>query len=145
MQVKEIMTSDPACCRSSTSLKEVAQLMVENDCGCVPVVDAAGKPVGTITDRDICCRAVAQGKNPLELTAKDCMSTACVTIPLTATADECCELMEDHQIRRVLVTDEQGRCCGIVAQADIATDLQNLAGAFVTAVSQPKGAAARMH
>ena len=119
--VSEIMTKDPACCAPSTGLQEVAQMMVDNDCGCIPVVDS-GEPVGTITDRDICCRTVAEGKNPLDLTAADAMTPNVVSVTPDTTLDECCKVMEDHQIRRVLVVDGDGACCGIIAQADIAVN-----------------------
>src|SRR6266436_8319549 len=119
MTVGQMMTANPACCRPDTSLEEVARTMVENDCGCIPVLDstASGKPIGVITDRDICCRTVAEGKNPLEMTAADCMSTPAVTVMLNTSIDECCALMEEKQVRRVPVVDEQGACCGMVAQA----------------------------
>lgn len=122
MQVRDIMTSSPSCCTPETSLQETAKLMVDHDCGSVPVVENLEnmKPVGMITDRDICCRTVAEGKNPLELTAGDCMSTPVVTIPQDANIDDCCRVMEQKQVRRVPVVDERGSCCGIVAQADIA-------------------------
>lgn len=122
MQVKEIMTANPACCTPETNLREVAQLMVKHDCGCVPVVENTEnmKPVGTITDRDICCRTVAEGKNPFEMTAKDCMTSPVATIADDASVDECCRVMEEKQVRRVPVVDAKGGCCGIVAQADVA-------------------------
>ena len=113
------MTANPACCTADAGLQEVAKMMVDNDCGCIPVVKD-GEPVGTITDRDICCRTVAEGKNPLELTAADAMTPNVVSVTPDTTLDECCKVMEDHQIRRVLVVDNKGACCGIIAQADIA-------------------------
>ena len=124
MQVREIMTENPACCTPETNLQEVARLMVENDCGCIPVVDSqeTRKPVGVITDRDICCRTVAEGKNPLEMAAGDCMTEAVVTVKQDASIEDCCNTMEENQIRRVPVVDAQGACCGMVAQADIARD-----------------------
>ena len=72
MQVKEVMTADPACCTPETGLQEVAQLMIDHDCGEVPVVgnQQSRIPVGVITDRDIVCRAIAKGLNPLELNSK---------------------------------------------------------------------------
>lgn len=114
------MTKDPQCSSPDTSLEEVARLMCEYDCGEIPIVDEDKKPVGVITDRDITCRTVAGGKNPLELTAGDCMTKSCVTISRDASLEECCAVMEEHQIRRVPVVDEEGCCCGIVAQADLA-------------------------
>jgi CBS domain-containing protein len=96
--------------------------MVDNDCGCIPVVDdqESMMPVGMITDRDITCRVVAEGKNPLDLTAGDAMTSTVISVrPETSIAD-CCTLMEESQLRRIAVVDESGRCCGIIAQADIA-------------------------
>ena len=76
MQVKDVMTANPACCTPNNALPEVARMMVDNDCGEIPVVENQEKkiPVGVITDRDIVCRAVANDKNPLELKVKDCMT-----------------------------------------------------------------------
>ena len=123
MNVQEIMTKDPACCTPDTNLQEVAQIMVDNDCGCVPVVDRDSKiPIGTITDRDITCRVVAKGQNPLDLTAADAMTSTVVSVTPDMSIDECCKVMESSQIRRVLVVDGKGTCCGIVAQADIAAN-----------------------
>jgi len=122
MKVKEIMSKDPACCTRETSLQDVAILMVEHDCGEIPVVDSieSKRPVGVVTDRDITIRTVALGKNPLELKARDCMSSPAVTVHPETSVDECCEVMEENQLRRILVMDESGCCCGIVSQADIA-------------------------
>jgi CBS domain-containing protein len=122
MQVKEIMTADPACCTPDSTLQRVAEMMVENDCGEIPVVENIANmvPVGVITDRDITCRTVAKGLNPLVMTAGDCMTTPCVTVTPDMSLDECCRRMEENQIRRVPVVDAGGACCGIVALADVA-------------------------
>lgn len=124
MYVKEIMTQNPACCSAGTGLQDVALLMVDNDCGCIPVVENSETrtPIGVVTDRDICCRAVAEGKNPLDLTAGDVMTSDIVAVKPDTSIEDCCNLMEDRQIRRVLVVDDEGACCGIVAQADIANN-----------------------
>jgi CBS domain-containing protein len=122
MKVKEIMSKDPACCTRDTSLQDVAVLMVEHDCGEIPVVDnlQSKRPVGVVTDRDIAIRTVALGKNPLDLRARDCMSSPAVTVTPETSVDDCCTVMEENQLRRVPVVDESGCCCGIVSQADIA-------------------------
>jgi len=120
MNVRDIMTQNPECCSVTTPLPEVARLMVECNCGEIPVVGDTGLLVGVITDRDITCRAVARDRNPLELTAQDCMSSPVVTVRADTSVEECCECMEVNQVRRVPVVDSHGRCCGIVAQADIA-------------------------
>lgn len=124
MVIQDIMTEDPACCTPETGLQEVAQMMVDCDCGCIPVVDDddARMPVGMITDRDITCRVVAQGKNPLDLTARDAMTSTVVSVTPDTSLEDCLNLMEESQIRRIAVVDEQGAVCGIVAQADIANN-----------------------
>lgn len=140
MQARDIMTTDVACCTRDTNLRDVAHLMVEHDCGAIPVVeDEEGrKPVGIVTDRDITCRTVAQGKNPLELTAGDCMTRTSTAVTPETDVDECCRILEEQQIRRAPVVDEKGSCCGIVAQADIAHHAgQDKAGEVVQQVSQP--------
>lgn len=122
MNVNELMTKDPACCTPDANLQEAARLMKEHDCGCIPVIEDRNskKPVGVITDRDICCRTVAEGKNPLDLTVQEVMTSNVETVTEDTSVEECCTLMEDKQIRRVVVVDDNGGCCGIVAQADIA-------------------------
>jgi CBS domain-containing protein len=139
MGVKEIMTANPKCCTPETKLAEVARLMVECDCGEIPVVQTLEKmkPVGVVTDRDIICRLVAQGKNPVELCARDCMTSPVVTVRPDMSAEECCKLMEKHQIRRVPVVDEHGQCCGIVSQADLAKNVPMKLAQVVREVSTP--------
>jgi len=119
MKIEEIMTANPACCGPETNLREVARLMVDHDCGEIPVL-RDGRPVGVITDRDIAARAVAAGRNPLEMKASDLMSTPVITVKPSTDVDDCCDTMEEHQIRRVPVVDDSGSCCGMVSQADIA-------------------------
>jgi CBS domain-containing protein len=122
MQVKRIMTKNPACCTSDSTLQEVAHMMEMYDCGCIPVIDnhQTKRPIGTITDRDITVRTFSAGKNPLEMKASDIMTTDIVTVTPDTSIDQCLNVMENRQIRRILVVDKSGRCVGIVAQADLA-------------------------
>ncbi|MCU1288542.1 MAG: hypothetical protein JWN60_771 [Acidobacteria bacterium] len=122
MQVREIMTKNPASCTPEASLREIAQMMVEHDCGCIPVVEnqATKKPIGTITDRDIAVRAFTVGHNPSEMKASDIMTMGITTVSPETSVQECCDLMEDKKIRRMLVVDQGGKLSGIVAQADVA-------------------------
>jgi CBS domain-containing protein len=121
MQVKDLMTSDPSCCTAQDTLQKAAQLMVDCDCGEIPVVDDTGtkRPVGVITDRDIACRTVARGLNPLEMTVGDVMSTPVICVKPDDALEDACYKMEQNQIRRVPVVDETGACVGIVSMADI--------------------------
>ena len=124
MHVRDIMTENPATCTPDASLPEIAQLMVEHDCGEIPVVQEPGsrQVIGVITDRDIACRAVTHGntENMAHITARDIMSHPVVSIPIEADLFECCQLMESSLVRRLPVVDANGDCCGIVTQADIA-------------------------
>ena len=117
---RDVMTPDPACCTPDTSLVEVAKLMVINNCGEIPVVDADGQPIGVVTDRDIVCRIVAEGQNPANSSARDAMSQPVVSVRGEAPLDQVVSTMEKHQLRRVIVVDREGLCAGIIAQADVA-------------------------
>jgi CBS domain-containing protein len=94
-------------------------MMAEHDCGEIPVLDESGRPEGVVTDRDIACRAVAQGKDPKNTGARDVMSSPVITTTPDESLEDCCAQMEENQIRRMPVVDDSGACCGMVAQADI--------------------------
>ena len=117
---REVMTPNPACCTPTTTLDQIAKMMIQNDCGEIPVVDTKDCIIGVVTDRDIVCRVVAEGKNPMAYTAETCMSQPVVTVNEDASLDEVVATMEKHQIRRVPVVDARGVCTGIISQADVA-------------------------
>jgi len=119
---RDVMTPDPACCSPGTPLDQVAKLMVHNNCGEIPVIDRSDHPIGVVTDRDIVCRVVAEGKNPTGHTAESCMSTPVYTVPANATIEDVVATMEEHQVRRIPVVDEGGACKGIISQADVVSE-----------------------
>ncbi len=142
MDVRSAMTPDPACCTPQTKLADVAKMMLENDCGEIPVVadKEARKPVGVITDRDIVIRTLARGADPTQKTAADCMTSPAVTVTPDMSLVECCDVMEREQIRRVPVVDADGRLCGIVALADVAMHAgRRTTAEVVKEVSEPNG------
>ncbi len=122
MNIKEIMTPDPACCTADDTVQKAAELMVECDCGQIPVVDdtSTKRPIGVITDRDIVCRTIAKGLNPLNMNVGDAMSPSVICINVNDSVEDACYQMEQNQIRRVPVVDADGACIGIVSLADIA-------------------------
>ena len=120
MDIRSVMTANPTCCTQGTSLQEVARMMAEHDCGQIPVVDDARQPVGVITDRDIAVRGVAAGCDPATATAGEYMTSPVATVSEEGSLADCCQLMEQNKIRRVVVVDDRGGVTGIVAQADIA-------------------------
>ena len=119
-RARDIMTPDPACCTTTTRLDEVAKMMVENNCGEIPVIDANDRLVGVVTDRDIVRRVVAESRNPVGYSVDACMSQPVVSVAEDASLSDVVSTMEKHQIRRVPVVDESGCCSGIISQADIA-------------------------
>lgn len=142
MKAKDIMTQNPKCCTPETNLQTIARMMADCNCGEIPVVESQQtmKPIGVVTDRDITCRAVAQGKNPSQTTAKDCMTKPAVTVKPDMSLEECCQIMERKQIRRIPVVDQTGRCCGIVSQADLAKRApEHETAHFLRELSQPVG------
>jgi CBS domain-containing protein len=114
------MTPQPACCTPDDTINEVAMVMRDHDCGCVPVIDqSTARIVGVITDRDLAIRALAAGRN----------GTTRVGDVMTASPRCCMEtddlskverMMASNQVRRIPVVDETGCCVGIISQADLA-------------------------
>lgn len=143
MRVQDIMSRNPACSGADATVQEAARLMVERDCGEIPLVDANRKPLGVVTDRDIAARVVAEGKGP-KTRVREAMSAPAVTVTPDTSVEDCCRTMEQNQVRRVPVVDEQGGCCGMVAQADVARETsEQMTGDLVRDVSQPSAEASR--
>ncbi len=141
---KDVMTTDPACCSPNTPLDEVAKLMAHNNCGEIPIVDRSNHPIGVVTDRDIVCRVVAEGKNPRAHTAESIMSEPVVTVTPDTPLDQVVATMREHQVRRVPVVDDDGCCTGIVAQADVAIgDAPGRTGELVRDLSRDSGQPSR--
>ena len=137
-RVRDIMTTDPAHCAPETPLRTVAEKMVQCDCGEIPVCDQSRKPIGVVTDRDIVCRLVAKGRNPLDAVARDAMSQPVVCCTPDTSISECARLMEQHQVRRLPVVDANGALCGMVAQGDLARrSSSRTAAKVVERVSEP--------
>jgi CBS domain-containing protein len=116
--ISDVMTTNPSSVESSASVADAARLMRDEDVGLVPVVDS-GRLVGTVTDRDIAIRVVAEGKDAQSTTVRDVASTDLVTIDPSQDLQEAVRLMGRHQVRRLPVV-EGDRLVGIVAQADVA-------------------------
>ena len=119
MRAKEIMTRDPECCRRDDSARRAAQVMRDRDCGCVPIVDDAGKVVGIVTDRDLAVRGIAAGKDP-ETKLNDLMTPVATCCGPDDDLRDVERKMSELQVRRIPIVDTAGRCLGIISQADIA-------------------------
>ncbi len=137
MKISEIMTKEVRTCPPEAKLTDVAKVMADLDCGCVPITQGQTL-VGVVTDRDIALRAVAQGKDPNQTTAAECMSKSVVWCSPETDAQEAADMMAERQIRRLCVCEGE-RLVGIVALGDLATvDIHvNEAGAALSSISEP--------
>jgi CBS domain-containing protein len=117
--VSEAMTTNPRTIEPSTTIVDAARIMRDEDVGSIPIVEG-DQLWGTITDRDITIRAVAEGRDAQSTTVGEIASRDLVTIDPQQDLDEALRLMAQHQVRRLPVVEEDGRLVGIVAQADIA-------------------------
>lgn len=120
MKVQELMTEDVQVCHPSGTLEGAAQLMMEHDCGAIPVVrEGSRRVVGMLTDRDICMSAYRQGRSLKEIRVEDAMSRdvrTCAPGDDHASAEK---TMRDAQVRRIPVV-EDGELRGILTFAQIA-------------------------
>ena len=119
--VQDLMTSNPRTIGSESSVVEAAKIMGDEDVGIVPIVDG-DRLVGTITDRDIAIKVVAEGKDARSTTVGQVASRDLVTVDPQQDLDEALRLMAQHQVRRLPVVEEDGRLVGILAQADVARE-----------------------
>ena len=118
--IRDVMTSNPSSLESGSNAMEAARLMRDEDAGIIPVVEGE-RLVGTVTDRDIALRVVAEGRSPESTTVGEIASRELVTIDPQQDLDEALRLMARHQLRRLPVVEEDGKLVGIVAQADVAS------------------------
>jgi CBS domain-containing protein len=118
-QVAEVMTEKLRTIDADESVAYAAKMMRDEDVGLAPIVEGE-RLVGTLTDRDIAVRVVAEGRDPEATKAREVASTDIVTVEPTQDLDEALRLMAQHQVRRIPVVENGGRLVGIVAQADVA-------------------------
>lgn len=126
MKCSEVMTKDPSCCLPTDTVFEAAKLMKSEDVGPIPVVGdkQAKKLEGIVTDRDLALKVVAEGLDPNVTKVQDVMTTNVVACRPDDDANQALELMEEHQVRRIPIVDENRRLVGIIAQADVATRME---------------------
>ena len=138
MKLKEIITPNPQVIAPDATLYEAAQKMKSFNIGMLPVCDG-DRIVGTITDRDIAIRAVAEARDPRMTTVRDCMTHRVVCCYEDQKLNDIAELMEDRQIRRLPVLDHEKHLIGIISLGDLAvrSGKEKLAGEVLERVSEP--------
>jgi CBS domain-containing protein len=135
--VKEVMTSNPTTVEANASVVEAARIMRDEDTGIVPITEN-GRLIGTVTDRDIVVRVLADSKEPQSTTVREVASTDLVTVDPQQELDQALRLMASHQVRRLPVVEEDGQLVGIVSQADVARQANDKrTGELVEEISKP--------
>lgn len=135
--IRELMSSNPCAIDADKPVAYAAKMMKQEDVGLAPVVEG-DRLVGTLTDRDIVVRVVAEGKDPQTVAVREVASTDLVTIDPQQDLDEALQLMASKQVRRLPVVEQDGRLVGVLAQADIAREAKDKqTGQLVEDISQP--------
>jgi CBS domain-containing protein len=125
MRAREVMTARPACCTPDDTVRDVATVMRDRDCGCVPIIDqSTARLIGIVTDRDIAVRGVAVGSGA-DTRVGDLMTLSPQCCTEMDHLDKVERLMSTHQVRRMPVVDAEGCCVGIISQADLARAAQD--------------------
>lgn len=118
MRVEEVM-SPATGCRQGESVRTCAAMMRDQGIGFAPVCDAAGKPVGAVTDRDLAIRVLADGLSGDEPVDRH-MTRDVVACRLGDDLRDAERLMRDRQKSRIMVCDEAGKLQGVISLADVA-------------------------
>jgi len=119
-QVRDLMVSNVVTIEPTTSIVEAARRMIQEEKGPLPVVEGES-PVAMVTDRDIIARVVAEGRDPNSVTVEDIATRQLVTIEPDQDVEEARQLMDQHELDRILVV-EGNRLVGIISEADIRSD-----------------------
>lgn len=120
MQLKEIMTPDVERMQKDLTVQEAAQKMKTLNVGMIPVYNG-DRLVGMITDRDIAVRAVAEGRDPSKTPVNAVMTPEVIYCYEDQTIDDAAKVMEEQQIRRLIILNRDKRLVGIVSLGDLAT------------------------
>jgi CBS domain-containing protein len=135
-RIRDVMSSNPCAIDADKPVSYAAKMMKQEDVGLAPVVEN-DRLIGTLTDRDVVVRVVAEGKDPESITVREVASKDLVTIDPQQDLSEALRLMASHQVRRLPVVEEDGRLVGVVAQADVAREAgDKKTGKLVGEISQ---------
>lgn len=119
----EVMTKDPVCCLPNDSVAKVAELMKNENIGSIPVIESqqTQKLVGIVTDRDLALKIVSEGRDAKSTFVEAVMTRKVVSCFADDDLQKALDAMAQHQLRRMPVVDNDNKLVGIIAQADVAT------------------------
>jgi CBS domain-containing protein len=136
MRCQEIMKDDVACVSPTDSAEVAARMMRDLNVGFLPVCDRSGKPIGTITDRDLTVRLIAEHGDP-DTPISRLMTGAVVACRAEDDVQKAQALMAEHHKSRIIVIKDEGRVAGVISLSDIADRIDGLdAAQTMRAVSQ---------
>lgn len=137
MKVREVMHLGVHWVEPSTSILEIAKVMRDQDIGAVPVGEN-DRLVGMVTDRDIVCRGIAKGFDCATMTARDVMTTGIIYCRENEELDDAVRIMEQHEVRRLPVINDEKRMVGILSLGDISHAApRQLSGEVLQSVAAP--------
>jgi CBS domain-containing protein len=118
MKVKDVMTADVRCCSPDTSLAAAAALMLDGDCGMLPVVEG-GKLVGVVTDRDMYVALATRNQRASEVAVREVVQAPAYTCGPDDDLHAALETMKQQRVRRVPVEGFGGTVIGVISINDI--------------------------
>jgi CBS domain-containing protein len=119
MLCHEIMKSELECFRETDSIQDIARRMREVNIGFAPITDRDGRPLGTITDRDIAIRVCAEDRLASVTPAREVMSHEAVVCLAGEPVERAEEIMSLHHKSRLMIVDDVGRLVGVLSLSDI--------------------------
>ena len=132
MKIQEIMSTKVETIKPTSSLRATARTLSNLNVGALPVVDD-GKLVGIITDRDVSVHAIAIGREPQSTDVQIVMTKEVFTCNENQKLTEAAEIMEQHNIRRLAVVNDENNVVGILTVDDLAQVSHELAGGVLEA------------
>lgn len=139
MKVRKAMHTGVIWAGPDTPVTELAQKMREHDIGAIPIGEN-DKLIGMVTDRDIVCRGLANGAAITTLKARDVMTPDIIYCRDHDDLDDAAEVMEEKQIRRLPVIDDNKRMVGMLSLGDVAQEASHKdAGELIAAVTARHG------
>ena len=136
-RLKDIMSRNVKVISPDMSIREAATEMRDGDFGMLPVGEN-DRMIGTISDRDIAIRAVADGKDT-DTKVRDVMSEGVAWAYEDDSVDEAAKIMSERQVRRLPVVNRGKRLVGIVALGDFAVESSEIqpAAQALSGISKP--------
>jgi CBS domain-containing protein len=137
------MTKNPVCCLPTDMVTKAADLMKSENIGSIPVIEneQTEKLIGIVTDRDLALRIVAEGRDAKSTKVEAVMTRKVVSCLAGDDLQKALDAMAEHQLRRIPVVDNDNKVLGIIAQADVATrvDQPEKTAEMVKEISQANG------